>query len=254
MNNPRAILESIPGFESAEIIRRESDGPTNESWRVMRGSECFVLRLDKPEAARLGLDRESEKAVCEALADAGLAPRPLHFDVEAGVYLRPYLPGWSWTPKDLEQTANLERLALLLRSLHALPAVGRAFKPLKAAGRYARQIGTVDAGKLFERAALAHTLIEPYTPVLCHNDLFCENIIECDGLTLIDWEYAGPGDPFFDLAIVVQHHGLKAGPAGHLLWAYLQHEPRRADHERLAKQCRFYQALLDLWNLRVGAT
>ena len=145
-------------------------------------------------------------------------------------------------------------LALLLRSLHALPAVGRAFKPLKAAGRYARQIGTVDAGKLFERAALAHTLIEPYTPVLCHNDLFCENIIECDGLTLIDWEYAGPGDPFFDLAIVVQHHGLKAGPAGHLLWAYLQHEPRRADHERLAKQCRFYQALLDLWNLRVGAT
>jgi thiamine kinase len=254
VNDPQAILASIPGFETARISGRRSDGPTNESWAVERGGERFVLRLDKPEAARLGLDRASEKDVCEALADAGLAPRPVHFDAEAGVYLRPYLPGRSWTPRDLGQKENLERLALLLRRLHALPAVGRAFKPLKAAGRYARQIGTVDAAKLFEEAALAHTLIEPHTPVLCHNDLFCENIIEGDGLTLIDWEYAGLGDPYFDLAIVVQHHGLESGLAGHLLRAYLQGEPDREERVRLAKQCRFYLALLDLWNLRVGAT
>ena len=28
---------------------------------------------------------------------------------------------------------------------------------------------------------------------------------------LIDWEYAGIGDPFFDLAVVVQHHRVEIG-------------------------------------------
>ena len=251
MTDPRAVLGSIPGFGGAEPVSRRSDGPTNESWLVEQGGEQFVLRLDKPETALLGLDRDSEKAVCEALAAAGLGHPPVHFDPDAGVYLRRYVPGRSWTMQDLQSPGKLERLAELLRRVHALPPAGQKFKPLKAAGRYARQIGGADAGNLFLEAATAYALIEPGTPALCHNDLFCGNVIEGEELSLIDWEYAGIGDPFFDLAVVVRHHDLEDELARHFLGAYLGKKARKKDMARLEKQCRFYGSLLKLWNLRI---
>ena len=35
---------------------------------------------------------------------------------------------------------------------------------------------------------------------LCHNDLFGGNILDCDPVRFVDWEFAGMGDIFFDLA------------------------------------------------------
>lgn len=252
MKEPRTVLDTIPGFTEARLIGRHSDGPTNRSFLVVQDGERFVLRLDKPEAAHLGLDRQSEKTVCEALAAAGLGIEPVHFDADSGIYLRRYVSGRSWTPRDLQNPGNLERLAGLLRRIHALPAAGNPFKPLKAAGRYAKQIGTTQAGELFGRAATAYALVEAVRPALCHNDLFCGNVIEGDDLSLIDWEYAGTGNPFFDLAVVVRHHHLDAVLAKHFLDAYLKRSANEEDIYRLEKQCRFYGALLALWNLRVG--
>jgi thiamine kinase-like enzyme len=113
-------------------------------------------------------------------------------------------------------------------------------------------LGTTQAGNLFGQVASAYALIEPGPQALCHNDLVCQNVLEGDGLALIDWEYAGMGDPFFDLAIVVQHHELEENLARHFLAAYLQHQPDEKELERLAKQRRFYKALLNLWNLRIN--
>ena len=251
MNDPRRVLEAIPGFADAVVVERLSGGPTNQSYEIEQGGNRFVLRLDTPEAARLGLDRHSEKAVVDELASADLGQAPVHFDPAAGVYLRCWLPGRSWVPADLECTKNLQRLAGLLRRVHALPPAGQPFKPLKAAGRYARQIGTASAGNLFIEAATAYALIEPSEPAICHNDLVCQNILEGKALALIDWEYTGTGDPFFDLAVIVQHHGLNDALANTLLASYLGRDPADADTHRLGLQQNFYQALLNLWNLRI---
>ena len=252
MSEFQAILASIPGFAGAEVVEQLADGPTNQSLRMEQGGRSFVLRVDKPEAARLGLNREAELKVIEAIANAGLGTLPVHFDADAGIYLRPYRPGRTWTRADLLDEDKLERLAALLRELHALPPAGSAFKPLLAAGRYARQLGSTEAGNLFGQVASAYALIEPGPPALCHNDLVCQNILEDEKLTLIDWEYAGMGDPYFDLAIVVQHHELEEHLPRHFLAAYLQHQPDEKDLERLAKHRLFYAALLNLWNLRVA--
>ena len=67
---------------------------------------------------------------------------------------------------------------------------------------------------------------------------------------LIDWEYAGVGDPFFDLAVIVQHHGLDNPLARCLLENYLGRRASSGEAEHLSQQCDFYQCLLELWNLR----
>jgi thiamine kinase-like enzyme len=78
-------------------------------------------------------------------------------------------------------------------------------------------------------------------------------LLQGHALLLIDWEYAGIGDPYFDLAVVVRHHDLDKELTEYFLAAYLQRPPQQHEIRHLAGQCAFYGCLLELWNLRVGA-
>jgi thiamine kinase-like enzyme len=55
----------------------------------------------------------------------------------------------------------------------------------------------------------------------CHNDLLNANFID-DGtrIRIVDWEYAGMGDPFFDLGNFSINHELTADEDTELLAAY----------------------------------
>jgi len=248
------VLTAVPGFAAARVGPRLSDGPTNTSYRVECAGEHYVLRLDKPGARQLGLNRDNERRVARAVADAGLAPEPLFHDTAGGVYLRRFLPGRCWDTADLAKPENLRRLAALLRKLHSLPPHGEGFDPLAAARRYAAQSGNEAARSVLQRTEAQMQKIGKVSPhlALCHNDLVCQNILESDQLMLIDWEYAAVGDPFFDLAVIVQHHRLDRNSAELFLRAYLQDSFGREALIRLDAQCDFYQCLLDLWNLRVA--
>ena len=252
----RKALARLPGMQGGRVVERLVDGPTNASYRVERGGRQFVLRLDKPEAQRLGLDRENERIVCQAIAEAGFTPAHLHFDASSGICLRPFVAGRSLHRKDLLEPRTLERLAGVLRRLHRLPPLGASFDANGAARRYAAQLGTPEAAALAERAAgfIAEAEQAAVPAVLCHNDLVAENVLETEqgDLLLIDWEYAAVGDPYFDLAVVVRHHGLDDGLAGHLLNAYLEGTASPEASRRLELQCDFYSCLLALWNLRAG--
>ena len=253
-----AALGVVPGFSAARVRRRLSDGPTNRSWLLENGGERFVLRLDKAEAARLGLDRRNEQRVCASVAAAGLAPRPVYFDPATGIYMRYWEPGHSWSPDDLLEPTNLRSLARVLRRLHRLPQLGKRFNPAAALRRYAAQTGTAQAAALAERAGLLLAELDRDRPedCLCHNDLVSGNILSrevahgCDPW-LIDWEYAALGDPLFDLAVVVQHHRLDPARQRLFLQAYREGAVEAEDSERLQRQCDFYQCLLDLWTLRL---
>jgi len=251
----RAALAAVPGFAAALVHKRLSAGPTNQSWLIELGGSCYVLRLDLPEAQRLGLDRAGEAAVRELAAAAGLTPEAVHSDRAAGIFVRRFEPGRSWQPADLRNPRKLKRLAAILRSLHRLPADGPGFAPFAAMQRYAEQLGSAKAREFVARARPIRDALseDPFRPSLCHNDLVCENIVEGERLQLIDWEYAGQGDPLFDLAVVIQHHGMEPDYFECLLRAYFDGDVPGAARRRLRLQCEFYQTLLELWNLRIGA-
>lgn len=253
MTNVDQALAAIPGFSGAGVELQLSDGPTNASYLLALSGAQYVLRLDKPGARELGLNRRNEKQVLAALAAAGLAPAPLFFDLSEGILVRHYLPGRSWTQEDLANAGQLRRLARLLHELHAVTPVGIAFDPVRAARRYARQLQDVDCTEIVQRVEkLAAQLSKlPQSLVLCHNDLVCQNILEGDSLGLIDWEYAAVGDRFFDLAVVLQHHGLGDEMSRIFLTSYLGRNARVSELKRLSLQRDFYQCLLDLWRLRV---
>jgi len=239
----------------AKLLGRLSDGPTNASFLAESDGRQYVLRLDKPGAVELGLNRLNEYRVAKAVSEAGLAPQPIFIDPGEGVYLRRFLQGRNWTIPDLDSPVNLDRLADLLRNLHGLPPVGDAFDPLAAARRYAVQLDSDESRMILGKAERLMGEIIEDSPgqALCHNDLVCQNILEGEPLMLIDWEYAGIGHPFFDLAVVVQHHALGPALRDGFLESYLGRPAAAGEQAHLELQCQFYACLLQLWNLRIAS-
>ena len=89
--------------------------------------------------------------------------------------------------------------------------------------------------------------------VPCHNDLLNANFID-DGrrLRIVDWEYAGMGDVFFDLANFSINHGLDRDGREALLEAYFGE--LRAANERALELMLFMSDFREaMWGVIQGA-
>lgn len=257
MTPEHALLEIGDLTDGARILNELAGGPASHSYLVERGDDRWVLRVDKPLAARLGLDRAAEAFVLahvyrDDASNDNIGPRLEYLGVDSGIQLTRYLPGRAWSSDDLNDENNLSRIGRLLRQLHAIDAPARPLNLRDRAGLYADAVGTAEAASHGAEINAWLDRLPPAETCLCHNDLVAQNIIDDDRLYLIDWEYAALGDPFFDLAVIAQHHELAEDAARALLVAYTG---RDADEnlQRLAVWCEIYEHLASLWQAVVDS-
>jgi thiamine kinase-like enzyme len=172
-------------------------GLTNRNYRVTAGGEDLVVRLPGADTDVLGIDRLAERAATQAAADAGVGPAVVAF--ELGCLVTRFLPG---EPLDAAGVrAHLPEVAAALRAVHAGPGLPATFSGFRVVEAYRDAAGVTPEGY-----AEAHALAErieaalPRDIVPCHNDLLPANLL-WDGhrVRIVDWEYAGMGDRFFDL-------------------------------------------------------
>ena len=128
-------------------------------------------------------------------------------------------------------------MAQSLRCIHDGPAIPGLFVPLRIAEGY-RALSMARGVRIpseYELAAAIGRRIElaflsnPLDLRPCHNDLLNANFID-DGtrIRIVDWEYAGMGDPFFDLGNFSINHELTPDEDAYLLASY--EGPPRIDH------------------------
>lgn len=242
-------LELVPGWDpDIADIEELKGGLTNRTYHVRQGDRQCVLRLDSEQSNVFQFDRASELSILAEAGNAGLAPDVLFADAQAGVLVTEYLPGRVWDESDLESTGNLESLARLLRRVHALPASGRKLDISRVAATYEDYLERRHGLHAFATRCVEIIRSIPVGDdmVCCHNDVVAANIVENDGLRLIDWEFACDHDPFFDLASAIGYHNIDAGRIAVLLDAYTGGARREAS-ERLAEQIRVYDAIQWLW-------
>ncbi len=239
---PAEILDRLPGWRGAACSVLDG-GFSNSTWLLEKAGRKAVLKFDSAERGAPYNTRREEARVQSAAAEAGLANPVLYVDDR--VLLSEYAEGEVWAPVSLSDPQKLERLARALRRLHALPPGGRRFDAAAAAGVYARDIdGHRDLVRMcMDIAAAAGT---PEKVCFCHNDLVAENIIDAPDVRFLDWEYACDNAPLFDLATLVEHHGLSEESATRLLDHYCDGDGS-SWHTGLLRQQRLYQALLWLW-------
>ena len=117
-------------------------GLTNRSWLVSTERDRFVVRVsDAASAEELQIDRNSEAIVLQHVARAGIGPQVLRCDPPQGILVTRYL-GATWTEQDAHSDYNIDRLASLLRRLHALniPAGVRAVDLASTVDGYVRTL------------------------------------------------------------------------------------------------------------------
>ena len=210
--------------------------------KVTRPDGVFVLRVAGKDTDLLGIDRTVELAATRAAETAGVGPHVVDFVQPEGWLVTRFIEGAIPPPERLREPAQLERVAAALRAFHGGPPIPGGSTP----SRSWRRIGdtAVGAGATFPRHSRTRTTWRAESPDAragqeprpCHNDLLNANFID-DGerLRIVDWEYAGMGDPFFDLANFSINHELDAEGRAVLLAAYTGDARPRAS--RLSTSC-----------------
>ena len=248
--SPQDILHRLPGWRGA-VWTELHGGFSNRTWLLEKDGARAVLKLDVQARTAPYNTRFEEARVQANAAEQGLA-NPVLF-VDERILLCEYVDGRVWQAADLQDFDNLDRLAVALRRLHALPATGRCFDAAGAASLYSQHIDRDPHLVTLCSEIIAASGLEDAVRC-CHNDLVAENIIATPSLRFLDWEYACDNDPLFDLATVVEHHGIDEQHARRLLDSYFGGDGERW-LSRLDRQRRLYRALLWLWLAsRPGAT
>lgn len=254
--SPGEIAALVPGIGAIAGIERIKHGLTNESWLVQASAGALVVRVSNTLEASLQIHRESEALILEAVARAGIGPEILLCDPARHLLVTRYM-GPTWTDADAVRDGNIARIAALLRRLHALaPPAGLHSVELRAVvdGYLAtlREHGvqpTDGSAALWSRAyEVAELLQQNSSARLCHNDVHALNVVDAreGGLRLIDWEYAGLGEPMFDLASICVYHDYDKDRRMRLLRAY---EPGADETNagRLELACWLFAYIRDLW-------
>ncbi|MCP4000173.1 MAG: phosphotransferase [Gammaproteobacteria bacterium] len=245
------VIASIPELSGVQYFELLNIGAVNKTWRLFTEAGSFVLRQDTSMVKTLGLDRHSEIDVLETAAKSGLGPAVIWADPNSGLLLTEYIEGVAWSKTDLYAHQNLVRIAKRLDYLHRIPSDLQTLKAVcfsSYALRYAQQLATSEAEKLADEVIFLDKewCSDPSRHVLCHNDLVYGNIINVQPggeLMFIDWEYAGLGEPYFDLAVFIQHHPLSATDTKVFLEAY----GVLLGEGRLEGCLAIYDRLLALW-------
>ena len=202
-------------------------GITNHNVKVTRPEGVFVLRIAGKDTELLGIDRRVELAATRAAAEVGIGPAVVDFVEPESWLVTRFVNGSIPPPERLREPPNLARVAGALRAFHHGPPIPGRFDALEvvetyrdtALGRGASLPDAFAGAHETARAIAARRADQPPRP--CHNDLLNANFIDAgDRLVIVDWEYAGMGDPFFDLANFSINHELSADDRAVLLAAY----------------------------------
>jgi len=246
----KRLLGTALEWSEHEIELRPLPGGTGGRTQLLcyRG-ERYILRTGDANAGEIRPRMSCEPEVLQHAARAGLGPELVHADTDAGLLVTRYVDGRAWTSADLQSPAAVESLAELLRAIHELPGTGEALDLAGFAEAYReRLVGLSEYVQTADRcmALIASATSTAEQRACCHNDVVAANVIEGRGLRLIDWEYAGDNEPFFDLASVIGYHDLPEASAEVLLQAYTGRSDF-SDRERLREQVRRFEAVQWLW-------
>ena len=215
-------------------------GITNRNALVVVDGDAVVLRIAGKDTALLGIDRRVELEATRAAATLGIGPEVVDFVEPEGWLVTRFVEGRTPSPEELRDPRGLERVALALRRFHESAPIAGAFDSFRVVEAY-RDTTLARGGRVppeFERAHAIAARIEDALAgaraAPCHNDLLSANfLVDGERLVIVDWEYAGMGDAFFDLANFAVNHELGRAERADFLAFYRSGTPSEEDARAL---------------------
>jgi thiamine kinase-like enzyme len=209
-------------------------GITNHNFKVLLEGEAYVLRIGGKDTEFLGIDRSVEYGASVVAARLGVGPEVVAFVEPEGYLVTRFIEGRPIPVKELRQPESVGRAAATIRLVHDGPPIPGRFDSFRVVEAYAataaaHRVRVPDDYTWAKELADKIERTRGERPVSCHNDLLNANFID-DGthIRIVDWEYAGMGDRFFDLANFSINHEFDEEANRALLEAYFE-APRDED-------------------------
>jgi thiamine kinase-like enzyme len=255
------LLQLIPELRGQSLtVTPLEGGLTNRNYRVDGADRSYVLRLAGRDTALLGIDRANEVACARAASALGVGPEVVAYLPEQEAMVRQFVSGTVLTPQTIQQPAVLPRVVKTIHRYHDSPPGVGDFSAFTVVRRYhalARERQVVCPGNLPQALKILANLEQALTsndpPCPCHNDLLAGNLID-DGTTvrIIDWEYGGMGDRFFDLGNLAVNNDFDDEHERALLSLYFGEV--RPDHLRRLRLMRLVSDMREaMWGLLQSA-
>jgi thiamine kinase-like enzyme len=237
-----ALLERVAVFRGKACrVEPLPGGLTNKNYKVSTPSGTYVLRHSTPAFAdELAVDRRAEYENSVRAAAAGVGAPVVEFLPDDGVLVIGFLEGETLSDEHLQRPGMMPRVAEACRRLHdGEPFVNR-FDMFELQPEYLARVQR--RGFRLPRGYLNHAdavgrirdtlAIRPVELRPCHNDLLAANFID-DGRTvsIIDYEYSGNNDPYFELGNIWSECHLTLEQLEELVEAY----DRRSSRSHLAR-------------------
>jgi thiamine kinase-like enzyme len=225
-------------------------GVTNTNYKIDADGKSYVLRICGEDTDKLGIRRDVEYCANLAAGQLGIAPEVIYCIEPEGYLVTRFIKARRLPPEVITRPENLVRVARKLRLFHRrgpeLAGEFNVFRRVEMLADVSKQKNCkfpVDFDLIMQQMRLVEEALlkDPHIPTPCHDDLLNLNWLDEEGVTgemgevrLLDWEYAGMNDIFFDLGNFTHHHRLEEDQIRLLLQEYFgEVTPKRYARLRL---------------------
>jgi thiamine kinase-like enzyme len=225
-----AVVGAVPEWRDLQVSASVlSLGITNRNFKVEVGGEAFVVRLPGRDTELLGIDRATEREAAAAAAAAGVAPAVFAYVAERRALITRFVEADPLPAEDLERDDVIDAVVRSIRAIHGMPPLRTTFDAFEVVRTYratAEERG-VPIPDAYDEALGAADAIRsafdkaPMPVCSCHNDLLNANLLVRDGdVVVVDYDYAGVGDRFFDLGNLAINNAMSEDAQRRLLERY----------------------------------
>jgi thiamine kinase-like enzyme len=218
----------------AKIVMRLEGGMSNYTYVVESEGKKYTYRVPGKFAEKF-VDRDDEWANIQEVDRLGLNNVTTYVEIRSGEKLAEYVEGTIMSTTDV-----VSYNAMSVKALKQIHNSDLHFKDYNAFGRlddderYCRETGFTHPQEYLDLRAKLEAMRQSFgqlPSVPCHCDYQPTNlVISGDKLYVLDWEFAGMNDPFYDIAC---YGNAGFDKALSLLEAYVGHQPTKDELQRL---------------------
>lgn len=222
-----SLIKELTG-KDATVDSRLMGGMSNRTYIVTIEDKKYTFRIPGKKAETF-VDRVEEEKNIKKVDALQINNKTVLLDLEGGYKLAEFVEG---TPLNELEDLHLEEVASLLKTLHESDErFENDYDPFNRLSTYELLNELSEAYYSTKAEFLKHKdYLESLPKVMAHGDSQKSNIVIGDKCYLLDWEFAGNNDFYYDIACF---GNVDFNDAIQLLEVYLGHKPTDEEYNRL---------------------
>lgn len=245
----KAILDYLDQNLNLNHVKlsKLNKGLTNQNYHLSCDQGDFILRWPNQDASNI-VDRSHEFLAIEALQASGLDVPLYYFDPKTGVKLSQYMHTFK-TFDETDDPMRIEKAAEMMKKLHHLNVkIHHNFDPIQRYLNYRQQVSQPLISDQEAQVIIEAHQHSSRPLVLCHNDWVQGNIGYTPNQSyLIDYEYAGDNDPYFDVMSFITENNLTQDEKERFLLCYFNQNPSQKIRRELEQMAKLHNLLWCTW-------